>query len=519
MRNWRSLFEILKYPLEIIFAAVIMNGLGSLITNPVFGAAVIAENDYLTAAGEILTRAGQFLIVHFPFLVLIRLGARRGGSATTMISAFCGYICFLTATMLFAPASLPTSAFSSILGLSISKSQVSFVPAGTHYPLQTGLFGALVTALITLWSFNRSRRRNEYGFFSFISRETSVMIRTSFFCTLAGIATAFGWPYVIAGVQRVIHFISVDTTNPVNLALYGITERLLGDLNLGTLIRQPFWYGTQGGSWINVAGGSVAGDVSIWTAQLNANAVSGMTGRFFTPYYVLNIFAIPGLIWGMYSISSDKLERSRKRAICLIATVVSVCAGTLLPLELMLLLLSPLLLGIHLGLVGLLYALLQYFHVYLGYYSADALVMTAMPGTLPELLSYLRYPSLNRTVLIIAGVGAVFMILYFMLARLYFRYLAVDLLNTGEKDRQVQATLKAVGGVENIKMVQSSVFALTISVYDPTKLDFSILKKTGSYRIYETRAGYTICFGAASTMIRMGIQDAMRETIRAVNVR
>nr|MCR4951497.1 PTS transporter subunit EIIC [Solobacterium sp.] len=496
MRNWRSLFEILKYPLEIIFAAVIMIGAGNLITNQTYGTALIYNNDYLFAAAEIMIRTGQFIIVHFPFLFLIRLSARRGGSATTLISALCGYIGFLCATMLFASSSLPSSAFSSIFGLSVNKSMVSFVTPGVHYPLQTGMIGAVITALVTMWAYNRSRRRNEYGFFSFISRETSVMIRTTVFCILAGVLCAYGWPLLISGIQKVIHFISVDTTNPVNMALYGMSERVLGDFNLGTLIRQPFWYGTSGGSWINVAGGAVAGDVSIWTAQVNANAVAGMTGRFFTPYYIINIFAVPGMIWGMYSVTTDKMEKTKKRTLCIIATLVSLLAGILLPLELMLLLLCPLLFILHLGLTGLLYAAMQYFHVYLGYYSSEQLVMTAMPGTLPELISYLRYPSLSRTVIIIAGTGIVCMLIYFLLTRFYFRHLAVDLFRTGETDRMVKTTLGAVGGVENIRMVHSSITALTISVYDPTVMDLSLLKRLGSHRVYETRAGYSICFGA-----------------------
>nr|MCR4951382.1 hypothetical protein [Solobacterium sp.] len=69
-----------------------------------------------------------------------------------------------------------------------------------------------------------------------------------------------------------------------------------------------------------------------------------------------------------------------------------------------------------------------------------------------------------------------------------------------------------------IRMVHSSITALTISVYDPTVMDLSLLKRLGSHRVYETRAGYSICFGAASTMIRIGIQNAMKESIRAVNL-
>ncbi|MBR3348568.1 MAG: hypothetical protein IKG55_00670, partial [Solobacterium sp.] len=156
-------------------------------------------------------------------------------------------------------------------------------------------------------------------------------------------------------------------------------------------------------------------------------------------------------------------------------------------------------------------------HIYLGYSSTDTATMSAFPVTLPEYLNYLQYPSLSRTVMYVAAIGAVSALIYFLVTRIYFKRAAVDLFDSGSRERLIKGTIKAVGGIENIKMIQSGISSLTIAVYDPNKVDMNRLKKLGTYRIYENRVGYVICFGAGSTMIRMGIMDAMREGIRSVN--
>ena len=517
MRNWRSFYEILRFPLEIVFFAVFLCGIANIITNPALGAAGYITNETVKAVAEIFMASGRFLIVCFPFIFLLRLVTRKSGSGTTIISALAGYAAFLCATIYFTKSELPVTAFSGILGLNVSHSSIASFNRTVHYPLQTGIIGTAVVAMITNWSYERGRRRNEDGLFSFISKEISVAIRTVFFCVLAGIGISFIWPYFITFIQKVIHFISVDTSNPVNLGLFGIMNRLLGVMNLGTLIRAPFWYSNAGGSWVNLAGVSIAGDVNIWTAQLQANALVGMAGRFFTPYYVLNLFAVPGMIWGMYSLHTDKMEKRKLRIFCIIATVCSLLCGTLLPLELMIALLCPLLFVFHLGYTGLLYAVCQSLHVYLGYSSTETSTIVAIPGTLMEFLNYMQYPSLSRTLMYVAGIGVISMIIYFLVTRLYFKYLAIDLFDSGNKERLIKALIKAVGGIENIRMTQSGISSMTISVYDPNKADIGRLRKMGAYRIYESRAGYVICFGAASTMICRGINDAMRDAIRPVN--
>ncbi len=515
LKVWHSFYELLKLPLQIVFIGVVCLGMGNLITNPVFHSLYYIDAEILLNIGSLFSRVGTFLVVNSPLFFLLRLVMRKNGTHTTILSGLAGYGTFLASTMVFHQSRLPSTAYSSILGMSLSRTGRFGAAAATYYPLQTGLLGVALVAFITLIVYTRGKERSHYGIFSFISKTSSVVVMTMILCALAGIAVSYLWPYLYMGVDKVISFISVDTTNPVNLALYGIVERILGFLNLGTLIRTPFWYSSNGGSWVNMSGASIVGDVNIWASQVNSGNLVNMAGRFITPYYILNLFAIPGLLWAVYSLQTNPVERRRSRMLFILATVVSLLTGTLLPIELALLFICPLLLFMHLGITGILFATLQGMHLYLGYSAPSTLTMTALPGTLLEAIVYLRNGSVNvRTMIFLLIIGIIVFVVYFALTRLYFKYMAIDIFQTGGNERAIKTVLKSVGGVENIKMIHSSIDTLTVGLYDVSRLDGERLKRMGAVRILETTAGFTIALGAGSTMIRMGIEQKMRDTVR-----
>ena len=124
MRNWHSLFEILRFPLEIVFLATILMGFGNLLSNPAFGIVKAINNENVTKVAEMFIQTGRFLVVNFPILIMIRMSARKGGAGTTFISCFAGYLAFLMATVFFAKTNLASTAYSSILGISINSSAI-----------------------------------------------------------------------------------------------------------------------------------------------------------------------------------------------------------------------------------------------------------------------------------------------------------------------------------------------------------------------------------------------------------
>ena len=184
------------------------------------------------------------------------------------------------------------------------------------------------------------------------------------------------------------------------------------------------------------------------------------------------------MLLALYSLCTEPVTKHRYTGALIAGTLVSLLCGTLLPLEMMLLLLCPVLLLMHLGLTGILFAVLQSLHIYLGYNCSSTLILSALPGTLPEFLSYIGSPSLRP----IAGI--ITAAIYFLVTRLYFTKLSVDLFRTGDLERCVAAVIKGVGGLDNIRVTQASFDSLTISLYDPTKLRPSRFRSLGVFRIY-----------------------------------
>lgn len=513
MRNWHSLYDVMKLPLQMVLFAVVMCGFGNLIVNQSYGLCAFFTNDVLKMTGQVMQRCGVFLINNFPVMFMISAVIKKGSSGITVLSALIGYIAFLVTTMAAVPATLTSNAYSSIFGLSMTTNTM-FSASVTKYPLQTGMVGAIGIALITLFMFNVSKKKSEYGFFSFISKEMSCVIGTAVLSVVYGMAVSFLWPFFVSFIQNIVAFISADTTNPVNMALYGITDRVLNMLNVSALIRQPFWYTVEGGSWMSLTGTSVVGDVNIWTAQVASSSVSSLTGRFITPYYILNIFAMPAMMMAMYSLCKDPVSKARYRGVMTVGILISLVCGSVLPMELMMLLLCPLLLLMHLGVTGILFALLQSLHIYLGYNSSSTTVYSALPGTLPEYISYIGNPSMRSTLLWVLIAGVVTGVIYFLMTRLYFEKMAVDLFQTGELERTVTAVIKGVGGLDNIRTTEATFESLTISLYDPTKLKPARFRSLGIFRIYDTRSGFRLSLGAGSTMIKNEIDKQIRSTIR-----
>lgn len=504
--------EILQIPLKVLFIAVLFLGVGNLMTSSVFSSYWVIQNQYALIFAEILTRLGSFLILYSPFLFFLRLVSRRTNGIVTISMGLAGYFTFLICTIFFADPQFTQTVTSSLFGISISSSKVSYL-TGAHYPIQTGMIGIILLTFTTRLAYSQSRKKRAYGIFSFIDRDVWGMLLNAFYGVLLAFVVSVGWSFFMDGINQIITFISSDITNPINLFIYGGTEKILSALGLSNLIRNPFWFGSAGGTWANLVGSSVAGDVNIWTTMTAQNLVPAGVGRFITPSYVLNIFAIPGMIFAMYKLYSDRLERRTIRLFFVIAILASLLIGISLPLEIMLVLLCPLLFVFHVLFSGALYGIFQVLGVSLGFsYSGSSLL--ALPGNLLELLNYVRNPNYQQAVIYIAIIGAASALVYYGVTQIYFRYLAIDLFKGGELVVYIEETIDAMGGVENIRMLHSSINRITIQVYDSRNIDLFKIRELGASRIVETKAGFSLDYGPGSYIIRRGIEKRLKDTRR-----
>lgn len=513
MKKWHILVEVLQVPIKMLFVAVFFLGVGNLLINPVFSPYWVIQNQYVLIFAEAFVKLGGFLILYSPFLFFLRLVSRRTNGFTTIFIGVSGYFSFLVFTMFFADSSLTQTATNALFGISITASKLTHM-SGTHYPLQTGMIGIILLTLTTRLAFAQSRKKNAYGIFSFIDRDMWGMLLNAIYGVALAFVVSIGWVFFMDSINKVVSFIGSDITNPINLFVYGGIEKILSVLSLPTLLRNPFWFGSSGGTWANMVGGSVAGDVSIWTEMLAQNLVPSGFGRFITPNYVINIFAVPAMVWAMYTLYTDRLEKRRLRLFFIIATFASVFMGISLPLDILLVLLCPMLFGLTVLFTASLYGVFQAMEVSLGFsYNGNPLL--AQPGTFLEFLNYVRNPNYREAVIAILIVGVISAVIYFFMTKFYFRYLALDLFQGGSKEVYIRETVEAMGGIKNIRMLHSSINRITIQVYDEASLDLFKIREIGASRIIETKAGFSLDYGPGSKMIRLGIEKLLKESRRS----
>lgn len=516
MRRWHSFLEIFIFPLKLLFIAIVMISISSLFLNENVGLFWSTDNETVLQFAYFMRTVGNFVVVNFPFFVLVKMMARKGAQGIQNEVGILGYVVFLITTMYFSVQTLPSTGYYSVLGLALSTARIPGMSGNAQYPLQMGLIGVLAVGFLARFVFRKSRSKTPYGFFAFIDKDSYAVMMVLVGSFFLGLLFSWLWPMVIAALFDVFDFIAGDINNPMNLFVYGIFDRILSVFNMGGMIRNGFWFTELGGSWIDIAGANYTGDVSIWAAQVARSIFPMGYGRFITPYYILNLFAVPGMLISLYTLFTDKIERRRVRLFFILATIISLLAGTLLPLEIFLLFAAPLLFAMHITITGCLFGICQALNISLGF-SYTGNTVAAMPGNLFDLLIYVRNPEASRTISIICILGVILFVLYFLMTKLYYNVLAVDLFNTGLTKKKVEGFILAVGGLENIKRINSSIFRLTVQVQDSSLINFEHFQRLGATKVFEIKAGYAIQFGAGSTIIKNQVNRRIKEGKRKID--
>lgn len=81
MRRWHSLLEIIQFPLKMLFVAIILTGLGTLITNQSLSVFWSVNDRNILLLADLFKRTGSFIIVNFPFFVMIKFLATKSNSS------------------------------------------------------------------------------------------------------------------------------------------------------------------------------------------------------------------------------------------------------------------------------------------------------------------------------------------------------------------------------------------------------------------------------------------------------
>lgn len=498
MKRWHSLFDGMSASLKYYLVLTLIYGIVGSFAIPVISSVIRFDTLRSIRLFEITRLVLVFSIQLFPFVVLVSLAQRKLKHSGAVVASILSGVIIYSMT-LFIPLSRITNQYAFNL-LNLTLTSTDFV----SQPVQLGLVMTLLSYQIVKLSISISKRRIPYGFTGFVDSDTWVILYTIILSVVIGYLVALGWPWMIMGFESVMRFIAQDITNPVNLFIYGMLEHILILLNLQSLLYSNFWFSTLGGSWINPAGTLILGDVNIWNAQIASGIIPAGVGRFMSGWYVIQMFMIPAVLWGIYFQFSDKFDTRRYRSMFIILTFASILIGFRLPFELFLVLAAPLLYIFYVLVSSMIFAVTSALSISLGPISFTQLNFL-LPGNGLHTLLYLRDPILSERVWQLFAVGGVSFIIMAIITHNYYKSFAMDFITVGNKQKSVEHILLTMGGLDNIKMVHSTFSKVHLLAYDKTKVDFNRVTIYGVSRIIENKNGYILNFGGGSGMIRKEI--------------
>ena len=506
MKKMMNFYESCKTPIRVAYFGFVLVAIGFLIQNESVNVFYTFRSNIILFIAELFLKIGELVIMNLPLIFMLNIVCKKANNANPVVMALVGYFVFEVTTMLFAPQTLSSSAYSAGYGVN----SVFNSPAGARLPLETGMIGSLLVAYSTRAAFIFSRHRGTYSLANIFSRDTSGIIYSSIFAFFLGLVVSYGYPYFFQYIQMGIAFIGTDLMDPLRIGLYSVLDRALSILSLGNVIREPFWYTSAGGSLSNTMTGQIiVGDVNIWTYMKNSNATYVGAGRFITPFYVINMFVIPAFYLGTLLSMSDKKERSSSIFEFLCAILLSIVAGNPLPTELLMLATSPLLLTIYLVIVGLTSGILVSNEAFLGFSSKISNTIIAMPGSFADFIINIRNSSLIPSIRTIMLVGICAFAVMLLMTMFYYRFLAFDFVKTGESENVVSDIIMVAGGKENIIEAGSGLFKLNVYIRDPEKINYEKIPDIGVRKVVETRKGLTFELGTSCSSIARAINKKL----------
>ena len=504
MRKFKIDFETIKYPLIVMLIMFLFRG----ISNTVLSDGVIVNIDgnfkWIIGLMSIIQYFSTMVIQYLPFLFVVMYLSKRYNSSKLVLMFFVSFLLISTITAIYGSHNLPAIAYATFFKID---SLSYFRPGNVEVilkPYRIGFFASLISGVIVAFSYRWTNARTKYALFQFIDKNVLGIIYVIVLSFIMGLFLSVAWPFVIKYLFLIFDWIAEDITNPLHTLIYGFFDKILSLFELSALNRETFWYSSLGGSWMSNAGVNYLGDVSIWQATLSNEVFSGGFGRYLTPYYIINLFAIPGYIIGLFSLYTDKRERYNNIILASILIAFTFVADLSVPVEILMFVIAPLLYAFHLAVSSLIFGALHGMGLFLGSVFPDGLAGVTL-GNGFEFVSYFKNHNLRSTLVTLIIIGIVILIIYIFATRLYYRYLAIGLINKFDIEAYVDELDKIVGGISNIEEINSSPFRLSVKLKRPQMFDYEFLETTDIGRVKETRTMYSIYYGTASTIIRQEV--------------
>ncbi len=367
---------------------------------------------------------------------------------------------------------------------------------GAEHLINMGVFGGILIGILAAVLFKRFHDIKLHPVLGFFAGKRFVPIITAVSSLLLGVVFAFIWPPLQTGIDMASNWVMNSAAGPF---FFGVIQRLLIPFGLHHIFQTPFYFTM--GQFIDPATGQVVtGDMARYFAG------DPTAGRFMAGLFPYMIFGLPAAALAMIHEARPE-KRKAVTGVLVSAALTSMLTGITEPVEFAFLFVAPVLFGIHALLAGLSFTAMDLLGVKHGY--------TFSGGGIDYILNY----GLSTNGWLVIPVGLALGVVYYFLFRFAIR--KWDLKTPGRElddeagnAKQTQAgslaayVLQALGGKENLAVLDACITRLRVTVNDPALVDKNELKRLGATGVLEMGKSFQAIFGTQS--------DSLKEQIKAI---
>lgn len=352
--------------------------------------------------------------------------------------------------------------------------------------IKMGAFGGVVGGVVGGLLYNKFKDIKVPQFLGFFGGKRFVPIITSAVCVALGWFFGYTWPTFQAGLDGFANI--MVAAGAIGAGIYGFLNRLLIPIGLHHVMNTVIWF--QLGSFTDPITGQVAtGDISRFLAG------DPTAGVYTAGFYPIMMFGLPAACLAMY-VCAKKKNKAVVGGMFLSLALTAIITGITEPIEFAFMFLSPILYVIHAILTGISLAVAYALNVHLAFSFSGGLI------------DYVLYFGKGNNQLYLLAVGVVAFIIYYFLFVFFIKKFNLktpgreDDFDDGNEDEpntsgkvsksdnnpskggtlseKAEVVLAALGGKENIEVLDNCITRLRLTLKDASIIDEAALKKAGA---------------------------------------
>lgn len=377
--------------------------------------------------------------------------------------------------------------------------------------LNMGVLSGIIAGVVAGLLYNRYKDIKLPDYLAFFGGKRFVPIVTGLACVVLGVVFGYIWQPVQSAIDATGHWLT--TAGAIGVFVYGTLNRLLLVTGLHHIINSLAWF--VFGTFTPPGGGAaVTGDLHRFFAG------DPTAGGFMTGFFPIMMFGLPAACLAMFH-EAPKERRAMVGGLLLSMALTSFLTGVTEPVEYTFMFLAPVLYVIHAVLTGLSLAICQALGIHLGF--------TFSAGAIDYVLNY----GLSTKGWLAIPIGLAYGVVYYGLFRFFIR--KFNMATPGREPATTEAQLEsyaaggyvapvaggggssradryiaALGGAQNLTLVDACTTRLRLSVVDAEKISEPALKAAGARGVLKRDArNVQVVIGPEADMIA----DEMRAVI------